>query len=192
MNILMNQKHAGIVTSNIDGSYNMHVFDFCKVGIDDIEHSGRGRIRIISNDDKTLADVPVGVYGLENGSVAYISQNLQVVNPEDATTSTNAVIVALYSEFPYDLVVFGSCDARKMTDDEKLSLINACVKRNSGFALAIRFCHTDDFGPFSDLDAPIANEPWLHCDNLDAINLPTWGQDDSFPLLSMIMPKEYC
>lgn len=190
MIITMNQKYAATVSNSSDGSHNMHVIDFSKMSLEDIEHAGRRKIKIISDDNKILADDPASVYVLADGSAVYITKTLQVINPEDAAFRTHAVVVALYAEMPYDLVVFTRCAAKEMTDGDKLTLYNACVQRDSGFAQAIRR-HTDDFDQASDIDFPIVTDSWLHSNNLDVFDLPTWGNDDSFPLLSMVVPMVY-
>ncbi|MCH4007138.1 MAG: hypothetical protein LKG42_08420 [Eubacterium sp.] len=190
MNIIMNQKYAGAAYENNGGSHDMHVFDFNKMSINDIEHAGCGKVRIIRDDKKTIADDPAGVYELADGSTAYITKTLQVINPEDAATSTHAVVVALY-EMPYDLVVFTRCSAREMSDEDKLTLYNACVYRNQGFALETCRCYAKDFDQVSDFGLPLPNDSWLHSHNLDVFDIPTWGKNDSFPLLSMIVPYDY-
>ena len=191
MNIWINKKYAGEVYESIDGSHNMHVFDYNKMSIEDIEHAGCGRIKIVRDDNKILADDPAGVYELEDGSAAYISLKHDIVNPEAAATSTHAVVVALCAETPYNLVFFTRCAAREMSDEDKLTLYNACVQRNQGFALEIRRCYDDAFDQISDIGMPIITDSWLHSNSLDVFDLPVWGKDASIPLLTMVVPSEY-
>lgn len=190
MKIIMYQKYAATVSNSSDGSHNMHVIDFSKMFLEDVGHAGRRKIKIISDDEKVLADDPADVYEMEDGSVAYISLKHDVVNPKAAATSTHAVVVELCAEKPYDLVFFTRRSAKEMSDEDKLTLYNACVQRDQGFAMAIRR-YTDDFDQVSDFGLPIPSDSWLHSNNLDVFDIPTWGKDDSFPLLTMIVPYDY-
>jgi hypothetical protein len=191
MKIIMYQKYAATVSNSNDGSHNMHVIDYGNMFLEDIEHAGRGRIKIVRDDNKILADDPAGIYEMEDGSVAYITKTLQVINPEAAATSTHAVVVALCAVKPYDLVFFTRCSAKDLTDDQKLTLYNACVQHDQGFAQEIRRYYDDASAQTSDSDMPIITDFLLSCDRLDVFDIPTWGKDDSFPLLTMIVPYDY-
>lgn len=190
MEITMNQKYAGTVYGNFDDGYCLHVYYPKMFSIEYVTFAGHDRIRLLSDDGKILADEPAIIYELSDESVVYITQNFRPINTGYAMISPSAVVVE-YADMPYNMVVFTRKPVRDMTDEQKLGLYRECVCDDQEFAEAILRDHADDIDKISDYGEPVPNDSWLHWKNLEAYDVPIWGQDHFFPFLTMTVPVWY-
>jgi hypothetical protein len=208
MKINMNTKNAATVAKNNDGSHNLHILDYDNIYfkaenfesedrkhydsmLEKVLHTGRRFVTVYGENGNIIAEDPVMIFRLGEDSLVYAAKNFEIVNPEDAATSKNAVVVALNAEDPQDLVYFAQHSAQEMSDAEKLEIYQECIYHSPEFAQAICKSRAKDFGKAPAAELQTVDESWLHYGKLDVFNVPVLGVDDSFPCCTMVVPAMY-